>query len=258
MKVVILAGGKGQRLAEHTVERPKALIEIGQHPILWHLISYFEQFDFDDFVVATGAQKEKIVRYFLSTGVAASAHANRPCVKEIGWHGARGECRVTLVDTGAETATGGRIKRCGPFLDDDIFVLTWCDGLADVDLNELIDFHRRHGRLATLTAVRPPPRFGRLALDGDDVSAFAEKAALPDEWINGAFFVLDPKVLDLIPGDDTSFEHHVLPVLAKQGQLKAYRHERFWACMDTIHDHQTLQALWQSGNAPWKVWSADR
>ena len=239
MKVAILAGGKGTRLAEETHARPKGLVEIGGKPILWHILRYYEAFGFREFVIALGYMKESFRDYF----------------RQLEQEGEHGSWKVELVDTGEETNTGGRIKRLGPYLGDETFMLTWCDGLADVDLHALLRFHESHGRLATLTAAHPPPRFGKLDLDGATVTRFAEKEVDPNDWINGAFFVLEPEVLDYVDGDETSWDHVSLTQLSRERQLMAYRHETFWQCMDNIHDRETLRKVWDQGAAPWKKWS---
>ena len=249
----ILAGGQGSRLAEETRVKSKAMVLIGGRPILWHLLKYYEHYGFGEFVVALGHQAESIRQYFFELGERREAQSEGPCTvvypsTEPGW-------TVRLVDTGRDTMSGGRIKRLAPYLDHAPFMLTWCDGLADVDLDRLYAFHRSHGGLATLTAIHPPARFGRITLDGERISAFQEKTIDPSEWINGAFFVLDPGVFDFIAGDHTQFEHEPLCGLAQAGELMAYRHEAFWQCMDTLKEAQDLNALWQSGRAPWKIWT---
>jgi glucose-1-phosphate cytidylyltransferase len=249
----ILAGGQGSRLAEETRVKSKAMVAIGGRPILWHLLKYYEHYGFDEFVIALGYQADSIRQYFAELGERRPALSEGPCTTvfpsaEPGW-------TVRLVDTGLDTMSGGRIKRLARYLDGAPFMLTWCDGLADVDLGRLHSFHRSHGGLATLTAIHPPARFGRLILEGDRINAFQEKVTDRAEWINGAFFVLNPGVFDFIAGDATQFEHEPLCGLAKAGELMAYRHESFWQCMDTLKEAQDLNALWQSGQAPWKIWN---
>ncbi|MGI9508476.1 MAG: sugar phosphate nucleotidyltransferase [Geminicoccaceae bacterium] len=248
MKIAILAGGRGSRLAEETNVKSKAMVCIGDEPVLWHIMRFYQHFGFTDFVVALGYQARSIQDYFQQTGKQqpdrTRAAEHRSYVKD--------GLTIELVDTGADTQNGGRIKRLSPYLDQAAFMLTWCDGLADIDLAKLLAFHRQHGRLATLSAVHPPARFGRLMLDGAAVQDFQEKTVDPNEWINGAYFVLEPAVLDLIEDDDTHFESQTLARLAKDGELMAYRHESFWQCMDTLKEAQTLNALWQEGRAPWK------
>lgn len=248
MKIAILAGGRGSRLAEETDVKSKAMVPIGDQPVLWHIMRYYAHFGFTDFVVALGYQAQSVQAYFERTGEALpvlSEAAEHRCYSKDGM-------RIELVDTGPDTQNGGRIKRLAPYLGSQRFMLTWCDGLADIDLRQLETFHRDHGKLATLSAVHPPARFGRLMLDGAAVYDFQEKTVDPNEWINGAYFVLEPAVLDLIDGDDTHFESETLACLAKDGELMAYRHESFWQCMDTLKEAQTLNALWRDGRAPWK------
>ena len=255
MKVAILAGGQGARLGEETEEIPKALAEIGGRPILWHVMRYYLHFGFDRIVVALGYKGDMIRGYFNGAAQAGGPHGNsRPGAAGPNGADAAPAWRLDLVDTGPDTQTGGRIKRLAPHLGNETFMLTWCDGLADIDLRALLAFHRGHGRLATLTAIHPPARFGRVTLNGDVVSAFAEKPRDPAEWINGAFFVLEPGVFDYIEGDRTEWDRETLPRLARDGELMAYRHESFWHCMDTLKDKRDLQALWDGGAAPWQVW----
>ena len=248
MKIAILAGGRGSRLAEETNVKSKAMVTIGDEPVLWHIMRYYRHFGFTEFVVALGYQARSIQDYFQQTG---EAHPDVPRADEHRRYVKDG-LTIDLVDTGADTQNGGRIKRLAPYLCGHPFMLTWCDGLADIDLDQLLAFHRRHGRLATLTAVHPPARFGRLMLEGSTVHEFQEKTVDPNEWINGAYFVLEPGVLDLIENDDTHFESQTLARLARDGELMAYRHQSFWQCMDTLKEAQTLNALWQEGRAPWK------
>jgi len=257
MKVVILAGGLGTRLAEETEVRPKPMAEIGEHPILWHIMKGFGEQGFTEFVVCLGYKgyliKEYFANYFLHNcdvtfdlrgrGVEVHENAVEP------W-------RVTVVDTGADTQTGGRVRRVAPYLDDERFMMTYGDGVADVDLRALLAFHEAHGKLATVTAVQPPGRFGALELaeDEDVVRSFVEKPSGDGAWMNGGFFVLEPAVLDYIDGDETLFEHEPLERLAADGQLAAHRHRGFWQPMDTLRDKRTLEALWDGGAAPWKTW----
>jgi glucose-1-phosphate cytidylyltransferase len=254
MKIAILAGGQGTRLVEETRSKSKALVEIGDRPILWHLLQYYRHFGFDEFVVALGYRADSIQAYF----AAANGFHQDDAVASTERQRWRGDGLVVdLVDTGPTTENGGRVKRLAPYLGGERFMLTWCDGLSDVDLVALLEFHHRHGRMATLTAVRPPARFGRLTLDGDRVAAFDEKIPFEQEWINGAFFVLEPEVLVRIEGDHTSFERDVLHGLAAEGHLMAYRHRAFWQCMDTLKEAQDLDRLWRSGAAPWQLWELD-
>jgi len=256
MKVAILAGGVGSRLAEETEIKPKPMIEIGGRPILWHIMMHYYSYGFKEFVIALGYKGEQIKRYMADYCALHSDMRVRLADGRIETrNGSAPDWTVDLIDTGLHTNTGGRIKRLAPHLGDSTFMLTWGDGVSTVDLHKLLAFHRSHGRLATVTAVRPPARFGRLALDGDRVVEFAEKAQLAEGWINGAFFVLEPGVFDYIEGDDTLFEREPLENLARDGQLMAYRHEGFWQCMDTLRDKVYLESLWESGKAPWKTWS---
>jgi len=258
MKVAILAGGAGTRLAEETSVKPKPLVEIGGRPILWHILKYYSHFGFNNFVIALGYKGECVKHwmkdyYNLHRNVTMNTGADEVVVCDSGTQAQKG-WTVHLVDTGQETLTGGRIKRLAPWLGNQTFMLTWCDAVANVDLHALLEFHRSHGRLATVTAVRPPPRFGHLILEGGRVAQFKEKPRDAEGWINGAFFVLEPGVFDYIEGDDTMWEKEPLERLASDSQLMAFRHDGFWQCMDTIHEKLQLETLWQSGHAPWKVW----
>lgn len=255
MKVGILAGGVGTRLAEETEIRPKPMVEVGGKPIVWHIMKHYAHYGFNEFVIALGYKGEYIKRYMIDY---RPLHANLSVDLKNGEiemnGGEREDWKVELIDTGQATLTGGRIKRLAPYLGNETFMLTWGDGVADVDLHKLLDFHRAHGRLATVTAVRPPARFGKLDIVGDKVARFSEKPQLEEGWINGAFFVLEPGVIDYIEGDHTQWEREPLEGLARDGQLMAYRHESFWQCMDTLRDKKLLQDLWESGQAPWKIW----
>jgi glucose-1-phosphate cytidylyltransferase len=253
MKVAVLAGGQGTRMAEETRVKSKAMVRIGDEPILWHLLKYYERFGYTHFVIALGHHAASIRAYFASLGARTKPSTDGPCT--IVQPAAEPAWTVELIDTGLDTMSGGRIRRLAPYVDGAPFMLTWCDGLADLDLGALRAFHERHGRLATLTAVQPPARFGRLRLEGDRVTAFREKATDPDEWINGAFFVLDPGALRYIAGDDTQWEREPLSRLAADGELMARRHDGFWQCMDTLKEAQDLNTLWRAGRAPWKVWA---
>ena len=256
MKVGILAGGLGTRLAEETEVLPKPMVEIGGKPILWHIMRHYAHHGFSDFVIALGYKGEVIKRYMLDYCSAARNLTVSLGDGAVEVHdGRREDWRVDLIDTGLPTATAGRIKRLAPYLGDKTFMLTWGDGVSNLDLGDLLAFHRSHGRLATVTAVRPPARFGHMELDGDAVREFSEKPQTGEGWINGAFFVLEPEVFDYIEGDDTQWELEPLENLAKDGQLAAYRYSGFWQCMDTVRDKKRLESLWESGEAPWKVWS---
>jgi len=232
MKTLILAGGKGNRLIEKTEKKPKAMVEIGGKPILIHIMEHYSHYGFNEFVIALGYKGEEIRNYLKK---------NKP----INWE-------IELVDTGIETQTGGRIKRLGKYTNNKTFMLTWADGLSNINLNKLLAFHKSNGKIATLTAVHPPTRFGHLKLDGNKVSKFSEKQSFKEEWINGAFFVLEPEVLDYINGDNSYFEKETLEKLADNGKLMAYKHTSFWQCMDTIRDKMFLQELYSKGTPPWK------
>lgn len=255
MKVAILAGGIGSRLAEETEVRPKPMVEIGGRPILWHIMKHYAHHDCSEFVIALGYKGEEIKRYFLDyyhlsgsmTVTLASGTVESRASECEDW-------TVHLVDTGLETLTGGRIKRLEPWLKNETFMVTYGDGVSDIDVSSLLKFHRSHGRIATVTAVRPPARFGGLVFDGDLVSEFSEKSQIREGWINGGFLVFEPAVFDYLEGDESSLEADAMERLAADGQLVAYRHEGFWQCMDTMRDMRLLQSLWQSGNAPWKLW----
>lgn len=255
MKVAILAGGVGSRLSEETEVKPKPMVEIGGKPILWHIMMHYSYYGYKHFVIALGYKGEVIKKYmvdYCSLNSDLTVNLRTGEVKIMG--GYKPDWTVELIDTGVPTATGGRIKRLKPYLDNGTFFLTWGDGVSDINLHDLLRFHKSHGKLATLTAVRPPARFGHLELDGDQVVEFSEKPQTKEGWINGAFFVLEPGVFDYIDGDDTQFEREPLERLAKDGQLMAYKHTSFWQCMDTLRDKKRLEELWQTGRAPWKIW----
>jgi glucose-1-phosphate cytidylyltransferase len=256
MKVAILAGGKGTRLAEETSVRPKPMVEIGGEPILSHIMRIYAHHGFDEFVVALGYKGEVIKRYFadyaaLSGNLTFKLNQSMSPIRA-----AEGvpDWTVDLVETGYETMTGGRVKRLKPWLGDGTFLLTWGDGLSDVNINTLIDFHKSHGKLATVTAVRPQARYGHMLFEGNQVVSFEEKPQTAEGWINGAFFVLEPQVLDYIDDDSVMFEHAPMENLAKDGQLMAYFHTGFWSAMDTLRDKRVLENLWDSGERPWAVW----
>ena len=256
MKVAIRAGGVGTRLAEETEIKPKPMVEVGGQPILWHILKHYAHYGFKEFAIALGYKGEVIKRYMVEYCSLANNLTVDLGSADVTVHdGARPDWKVDLVDTGKDTLTGGRIKRLAPYTGDETFMLTWGDGVSDVDLKRLLEFHRAHGKLATLTAVRPPARFGRLTIEGDCVKLFEEKPQLGEGWINGAFFVLEPGVFDYIEGDHTQWEKEPLERLAADGQLMAYRHTSFWQCMDTLRDKHLLESLWQKGEAPWKMWS---
>jgi glucose-1-phosphate cytidylyltransferase len=255
MKVGILAGGVGTRLVEETEVKPKPMVEIGGRPILWHIMKHYASYSLSNFVVALGYKGDYIKKFMVDYCELAADVTVHLGNGQVELHdGPREDWTVQLIDTGQETQTGGRILRLAPYLGGETFMLTWGDGVADVDIRALLDFHRSHGKLATLTAVRPPARFGHLELEGNRIAEFSEKPQTGEGWINGAFFVLEPKVFDYVDGDDTQWEREPLERLAKDGQLMAYLHEGFWQCMDTLRDKRLLQGLWDGGNAPWKVW----
>jgi glucose-1-phosphate cytidylyltransferase len=256
MKVAILAGGVGTRLVEETEVKPKPMVEIGGKPIIWHIMKHYHHYGYKDFVIALGYKGEVIKKYMVDY---CSLHSNLTVQLDTGevkiHDSVRPDWKVDLVDTGIATLTGGRIKRLAPYLGDQTFMLTWGDGVSDVDLDRLLRFHRSHGKLATLTAVHPPARFGHLDLDGNKVVEFSEKSQTREGWINGAFFVLEPEVFDYIEGDETQWEKEPLEKLARDGQLMAFQHTSFWQCMDTLRDKHLLEELWLKGNPPWKTWS---
>jgi len=258
MKVAILAGGLGTRLSEETVIKPKPMVEIGGRPILWHIMMHYSHFGFNEFVIALGYKGESIKRwmqryYGLNKNVIVETNTNEVVFRDKSDQN-RAAWITHLVNTGQETLTGGRIKRLAPVLGNQTFMLTWCDAVADIDLHALVKFHRSHDHLATVTAVRPPPRFGNLVIEGNKVTHFKEKPRCAEGWINGAFFVLEPEVFDYIEGDNTQWELEPMERLTREGQLMAYRHNGFWQCMDTIHEKLLLEKLWQIGQAPWKTW----
>jgi glucose-1-phosphate cytidylyltransferase len=255
MKVVILAGGLGTRLAEETEVKPKPMVEIGGRPILWHIMKHYAHHDFKEFFVALGHRGEIIKRYFLDY---CSLSGNMTVELSKGVVDTESDAEdwvVHLKDTGQDTNTGGRVKRLEPWLKDGTFMVTYGDGVCDVDLSRLLAFHRAHGRIATVTAVRPPARFGGLIFDGDLVSEFTEKPQIGEGWINGGFMVFEPAVFDYLESDGSSLEADALESLAEAKQLMAYRHEAFWQCMDTMREVRLLESLWRSGEPPWKVWA---
>lgn len=255
MKVAILAGGLGSRMGEETVVRPKPMVEIGGRPILWHIMKGYAHYGYRDFVVAAGYRGEFIKRWMADYASLSGDITVRLKAGEVETRNS--DCEdwtVDVVDTGPDTNTGGRIKRLRDWVDGSTFMLTWGDGVSDVDLDRLLAFHRGHGRLATMTAVRPPARYGHLTTDGDRIIEFTEKPQIGEGWINGAFFVLEPEVFDYIDNDDTQWEREPLERLAKDGELMAFRHHGFWQCMDTPREKHILEEMWRSESAPWKVW----
>ena len=255
MQVVILAGGLGTRISEESVLRPKPMIEIGGRPIIWHIMKTYAAHGFRHFIICCGYKgyliKEYFANYFLHMADVTIDMENNAIEVH---HKKTEPWRVTLVDTGEATMTGGRLKRVASYLTGD-FSMTYGDGVGDIDLSALRDFHESHGRLATMTTVQPPGRFGAIELDHDNVKSFVEKPVSGKGWVNGGFFILSPKILDYISGDDVPWERAPLEQLAKEGQLKAYFHQGFWQLMDTLRDKNYLEGLWQNNKAPWKTWS---
>lgn len=255
MKVAILAGGFGTRLAEETEVRPKPMVEIGGMPMLWHIMRIYAHHGYRDFVIALGYKGEFIKKYMVEyLSYSGNMTVDMKQKKVVSDNGRLDDWRVELVETGLETMTGGRIKRLAPYVGNETFMLTWGDGVSDIDVSALLAFHRNHGKLATITAVRPVARYGLLELDGNTVTTFSEKPQTAEGWINGAFFVLEPQIFDYIDGDQTQWEKEPLERLARDGQLMAYRHASYWQCMDTLREKHLLEQLWASGKAPWKVW----
>lgn len=255
MKVVILAGGLGTRLAEDTELRPKPMIEIGGRPIIWHIMKHYAHYGFNEFYLALGHRGEVIKRFFVDYSSLGGNLRIDLTSGQIDKQDPTGEdWTIHLRDTGQETNTGGRIKRLAADLKDGPFMLTYGDGVSDLDLRKLLEFHRSHGRIATVTAVRPPARFGGLIFEGDLVSEFTEKPQIGEGWINGGFFVFEPSILNYLKDDDSSLEADALEQLASEGQLAAYRHAGFWQCMDTPRDKRLLENLWHERRAPWKLW----
>ncbi|MEM6794847.1 MAG: glucose-1-phosphate cytidylyltransferase [Acidobacteriota bacterium] len=256
MKAVILAGGLGTRLAEETVLRPKPMVRIGPQPILWHILKIYARYGIDEFIICAGYKGYMIKEYFANYSLhradvtfdlargTEQVHAN-PAEP---W-------KVTVVETGLATMTGGRLRKVREYLDpEEPFCFTYGDGVSDVPIDQLVDFHRQRDRLVTMTAVQPPSRFGVLSFDGERITDFEEKPHGEGGWINGGFFVVDPKAIDFIDGDDTPWEHAPLRRLVDDGQVSAFRHRGFWQCMDTLRDKNTLEDLWERGEAPWRVW----
>jgi glucose-1-phosphate cytidylyltransferase len=258
MKAIILAGGFGTRLSEETVARPKPMVEIGGKPMLWHILNIFGAYGINEFGIALGYRAEMIKEYFLNfyalnSDISVDLATGRATIHND--NGQRPSWTVHLADTGLATETGGRLKRLQKWIGkDDTFLFTYGDGVADININELIKFHKSHGKLATVTTVRTPARFGRVAFSGDRVTEFLEKPEAVEGWINGGFFVLNAGALDYILGDGTVWERESLDLLALDGQLMGYRHFGFWSCMDTLREKNYLEELWHSGNPPWRIW----
>jgi glucose-1-phosphate cytidylyltransferase len=256
-KVVILAGGFGTRLAEQTDELPKPMVQVGGKPILWHILKIYSHFGFNDFLVAGGYKCNIIKRFFLEyrdqmSDLIVDFVSDK--IERI--DGSIEPWRVAIIDTGTDTMTGGRIRRLAHHIGQQTFMMTYGDGVADVNLTNLYRFHRRHGKLATFTAVRRPAQFGVPTLRGDQVIQFDEKQQDENDWISGGFFVLEPDVMNYIEGDETNFELQSMPHLANDGQLMAYRHDGFWQPMDTLRDVRTLNLLWSQHRAPWRIWNS--
>ncbi len=256
MKVVLLAGGLGTRLAEETEIRPKPMIEIGGKPILWHIMKHYAHYGHKEFYIALGYKGEYIKRYFLdylslngsmTIDLASGKIESRDRESE--------DWKINLIDTGFDTPTGSRVQQLRPLLDNESVMVTYGDGVCDIDLNALLKFHKSHGKLATVTAVRPPSRFGELLFDGDMVSKFTEKPQIHEGWINGGFLVLEPGAFDYLQEKECSLEADTLSRLSADRQLGAYKHQNFWQCMDTLRDKRLLESLWDTDRAPWKVWT---
>jgi len=254
MKVVILAGGYGTRLSEETEILPKPMIEIGGRPLLWHLMKGFAEQGFNEFVVALGYKGEVIKKFFMHyADTVSDLHIDLGTGKTERQGEIREDWKIDLIDTGQDTMTGGRLKKLREHLDDS-FIFTYGDGLATVDIPKLVEFHRKHGKLATVTAVQPPSKFGMLQLDGNSVTKFAEKPADATSYINGGFFVLEPEAIDRVEADDMPWEREPCESLAADGQLQAYVHDGYWQCVDTLHELRLLRNAWNDGEAPWKIW----
>jgi glucose-1-phosphate cytidylyltransferase len=252
MKVILLAGGFGTRISEYTSSIPKPMIPIGGKPILWHIMNTYSKYDYKNFYIALGYKAEIVKKYFLNYKELNSdflIDLNSGKIdffsnNSVNW-------KVSLIETGLKTMTGGRLKRISNYIDNEPFLLTYGDGLSNINIQELVKFHKSHGKMVTVTAVRPAARFGELKLDGDIVSNFSEKPQMGNGWINGGYFVIQPEFLNYIEDDDTILERSPLEQVARLGQLVAYRHDGFWQCMDTKRDHDMLEEIWKNGDAPW-------
>jgi glucose-1-phosphate cytidylyltransferase len=256
LRTIILAGGYGTRLAEETEVRPKPMVEIGGRPILWHIMKTYAHYGFNDFSIALGYKGEMIKRFFLDYRLLTSSLSVSFSDEKVSWHNGSDEnWNVDLIDTGADTMTGGRLKRMLPNNEKETVMMTYGDGVANINVRELVDFHRSHGKIATVTAVRPPARFGSLIFDGDQVTGFTEKPQLGEGWINGGYFVFEPTVAEYIKDDETYLEREPMERLARDGRLVAFKHSDFWQPMDTMRDLQSLRQRWDAKDAPWKVWT---
>ncbi len=254
MKVGILAGGLGTRLSEETVVKPKPMVEIGGKPLLWHIMRSFADYGFTEFVIALGYKGELIKDYFINYRKRTCNLTVRLSTGDLMVHNGHSEdWTIHLLDTGVKTQTGGRVKRISQYIGKEPFLLTYGDGVSNVNMHKLVEFHRSQKKIATITAVRPPARFGDLTFEGEMVSAFAEKPQTGEGWINGGFFVLEPEIVNYIDSDDTSFESTPMERLTRENQLMAYRHNDFWQCMDTLRDVHMLENMWASGNIPWRA-----
>jgi glucose-1-phosphate cytidylyltransferase len=254
MKAVILAGGFGTRISEESAVRPKPMVEIGGHPILWHIMKIYSAHGIGEFVICAGFKGSQIKEYFANYVLNTSDVTFDLGANEIERHASTGEqWKVTVVDTGEDTMTGGRLKRIAAYVDD-TFCMTYGDCVSDVDVGALVAYHREHGVLATLTAIQPPGRFGALDLEGDRIAHFMEKPRGDGGWVNGGFFVLEPAALDYIDGDQSIWEREPMQALAHEGKLAAYRHEGYWQNMDTLRDRMVLEEQWAAGSPPWKIW----
>jgi glucose-1-phosphate cytidylyltransferase len=260
MKVIILAGGLGSRLSEETTLRPKPMVEIGGKPILWHIMKIYGAHNIGEFIFALGYKQELVKQYFLNYyALNNDISLDLATGKTVFRNGSPPNWKVHLVDTGLFTQTGGRVKRLAKWVNrEEIFMLTYGDGVTDLDISSLLRFHKAHGKLATVTTVRSPSRFGRIGFAGDQVVNFYEKPESGEGWINGGYFVLNRKALDYIEGDETVWEHAPVERLARDGQLMGYRHNGFWSCMDTLKEKNILEELWISGRAPWKIWDEEK
>lgn len=255
MKAVILAGGFGTRLSEETTLKPKPMVEVGGKPILWHIMKIFSTYDVNEFVIALGYKSEVIKEYFLNfyainNDITIDLASGKTTIHE----GKQPDWKIHLIDTGLSTMTGGRLKRVRQWLGDEPFFFTYGDGVADIDLHALLEFHRSHGKLATVTTVRPPARFGNIGFAEERITEFYEKPETGEGWINGGYFVLDPKAIDYIDGDDTVWEQDPIRRLVADEQMMGYRHAGFWSCMDTLKEKNLLENLWAKPNTPWRIW----